>query len=368
MIAVVTIALIATVIALFGWLGKAGQAHGVSRVVALAFPLIVVSAAATITDGLTLWPALCAALSVAVGVVIASMLPSKGFPLGSHPGSSAIAAMMSTLVVLGLAVAMIGWSSFVLTAMTGANRYLTITALVIAATAFAAGGVGRTGVARVAMIAAIVAAVLVLIVGIVVGTPGRLSDPVIAVEGPSAFKVIGYGLVIVILGAAHPGLRGMAVTNRKPVLVGGIVSGLIAAAILVGLLSLLGGSMQFPSWPLSIFDSYFPASVTVVVAGFITALCVSTVGENIDSSLLPWVNMRDSLAGAFRPFESHGVVMALVGAWVLVFSFLLIAVGPWITALGVATLIALLIAALAGRTQNSDSPSTVEAEALKQNT
>ena len=366
MIAVLAIVLIATLIALFGWLGRPGLGNTVSRTVALAFPLIIVSAAATITDGLTVSTAVCSAVSVALGVVLASVLPMKGFATNSRPGTTAVVAMISTLVVLGLAVAMVGWSSFILTVVTGANRYVTIVALVVAATGFAAGGLGRTGVARVGMIAAIAAAALLLVAGLLLGTPGRAFDPVVPVDGPPLMKTLGYAVIIVILGAAHPGLRGIAATNRRKVAVGGIISGLIAAGILIGLVFLLGGSLLYPSWPLSIFNSYFPASIAVLVAGFITALCVSTVGETIDSSLIPWEGIDSAAGDTMGKVPSRPVLVVAVGTWTLVVSLLTIQVGAWVTALGVAALVALLLSALVRRSADSGAVSGPESSTINE--
>ena len=124
--------------------------------------------------------------------------------------------------------------------------------------------------------------------------------------------------------------------------------------------------MLYPSWPLSIFNSYFPASIAVLVAGFITALCVSTVGETIDSSLIPWEGIDSAAGDTMGKVPSRPVLVVAVGTWTLVVSLLTIQVGAWVTALGVAALVALLLSALVRRSADSGAVSGPESSTINE--
>ncbi len=317
MSAMVGVALVATIIAVLGLLGRSEGGLRLGGVVLAAFPLMVLSVAVTAPAGITVGPALIASVAVVVGVLAARL-----FAAGSVPGTvrGLTGGALNVAVAVLLAAAVLAWTAPLMFFIAGANAVVATVVLAVAAGIWAAGGRSTGLVALIGLVVMIVVVILAVAVAAATSPASALTAPMVAVPGNSPIVTIGAAAAIVLIGAANPALRQSETSGRRYA-VGAVLAGAITFVFLLACLLLLGGSLQTPAWGLSVLNSYFPPAVVAVAAAGLTIVAVMAAGLQLRAGVHPWLESVSAesptptrwLVAAFATATAAAVVCVLAG-------------------------------------------------------
>lgn len=336
MIAAVVFAALLGVIATYALTGRGRGEDGLARSFVLGLPMVAVAGAGF--AGITLPWAVGMAVAVAVGLVLAPLLPAPRGPF---------AAAVRMTVGIVMAAAMLRWLVEIAANLTGLNAWFLALAVIAAGAAWAAGGRGT--LTRTAFVLSIVTAVLLLAAGIALGAPGTLTSPLVPIEQNTVSGVL-WLLAVLVFALMHPA------PGRGPA--GGILVGLALLLGLIGLLSLLGGMLTFPSTGLATIAGY--ASSNGGVAGTVLGVpviivAVVAVAAAMRASLDTWSGFTPPGRIA-SPAWQITIVAALVGLCTF-------APIPVSTLVGVSALAAVLALILDRRSEDDPAEQPVAADA-----
>ncbi len=235
-------------------------------------------------------------VAVTLGLVLAPVMPARRGPF---------AAAVSMTAGLVMAAGIVRW--LVPIGADLGNLDARVLALVVIATG-AVWAVGRTGSwLRTAFGLCVATGVLLLVAGVVAGAPGTVVSPLVS---PTMNPALGVGwLVLVVLFAVQhpaPGRSAAGVAALAGVQLAG----------LLGLLSLLAGSLVFPATGLLTVAGYatFGAGAPGAVLAVGTAL-VAAVGLGVTMRVVlePWQGTPAPAAWLARPGLRIAAVATLVG-------------------------------------------------------
>jgi hypothetical protein len=223
-------------------------------------------------------------------------------------GSSPFAAATRMTVGIVMAAAVVRWLAPIAADLGGLDARVLALAIVAAAATWAV-GVGGT-LLRTTLWLIVATAALLFVAGLVAGAPSTLTDPLVD-PSPSATSGVLWLLVLLCFGALHP--------HPRPGVVGAGLVGLATLAGWVGLLSLAGGALSFPSTGLLTitgFASTSPGTPGAVLA--LPAVVVAAVasGAVMRGVLTPWAGYPAVYPRLNHPGVRVTVVAVLVGATV----------------------------------------------------
>lgn len=307
MLATLCVAGAAVLVALAGLAGRHRLgATSPAMALTLTLPLCALLAAPFVGKGLTVLWVVCAAAAIAIGVVVAVLLP---------PIATDFAWLLSCLIQLVIAGLFLSWLADVITSLSYLNYYATVLVLVVGAGAAAYGGMARRALTRVVAVVTAAAAVLLLAGGVLAGSAASLGDPVIQTSAIGLGPGICFLVMLAIVTAASCGLRQSAAANRRATLVGGGLLCLAVLAAAIGLLMLVGGAIVSPSVPLETLSAYTPPAVAGIICGVLAAVGAATVALAM-SQCEPWLTgfiRRDAERPLIRA-AACVLMMAVVGA------------------------------------------------------
>lgn len=347
--------LAAALVVLGSLAGSTDTRATIGRVFALGLPVLVATGATIAPKGLLWWNALLMAVAAAAGIVLAGPLGRWLDDLaGSRPALRAAVTVGRSAVAVILAAIAVRWLAPIIQSLTNLSALAVAVVAIAAAVAAVVFAGGRLGLARALLVIGIVVAVLCLLVGIVLGTPGRIANPVVPVSGPAPLGLL-LGLVGGLLaGSVHPGLSRLGRENGSALTRGAIVTAIIGFATILGLALLAGGSLQFPSDALTTITGYIsfaPSMVGAVFAALMVFALVVIVAAAIEAALAPWA---DGDVAQVQGWLRHGWVAALaagLGVYLIAASEFS---GGWLLgSAGFAALGVLIAARLAGRSDTA---------------
>lgn len=294
MISALIVATVIGVLTTYSLIGRSTTGRGVAPAYLLGFGVLSIAGAGF--DAITLPWAVGIAVSVGLGLLLAPLLPARSGPF---------AAAVSMTAGLVMAAGIVRW--LVPIAADLSNLDARMLALVVIAAA-AVWAVGRTGTwARTAAWLSIVVAVLLFVAGIVAGAPGTLTAPLVSPEiNPAASA--GWLVLVVLFTLQHPS------PPRSLPGIGLVVLSLLLG--LVGLMSLLGGWLTFPSTGLITVAGY--ASIATGLPGAVLgviALVVAVVATGLTMRVVlePWGRFTNPLPLLSSPGRRIVAVAVLVG-------------------------------------------------------
>lgn len=310
------------VVALAGLLGRTGAAATLGRVVMLAVPVIAAAGAVIAPTGFTLtWAVIVVAVAVIAlllarsGIALRAVGAAKG---DDAPwGTRALVSVFLSLIALIFAAVSVRWLAPLVTAITGADDRAIVVVIVAGATAASVVGGARTGLARAGLVILVVGAALALVAGLAAGKTGYLLAPVVPVDAPSTGTAVLGVLAVLIGGSLHPGVARLAEDSPGAVLKGVVAAGLIMLLGLLGVMALLGGTVQFPSGSLSVvagYITYAPLLVGTALGAVLAFLAAVMASAGIDAALAPWSGLKGTPGELGGWFRHRWVGRALAGA------------------------------------------------------
>lgn len=349
------IATVAAALVVIGSLAGSADARGtVGRAFVLGLPMLVATGATVAPKGIVWWSALLIAVAAAAGMVLAGPV-GRGLDgmVGSRPALSTAVTVGRSAVAVILAAIAVRWIAPMVQSVTNLSATALAVVAISAAVAVVVFAGGRLGLARSVLIVGIVVAVLALVVGIALGTPGRIANPVVPVPGPAPAGLILGLLGGLLAGSVHPGLSRLGRENPGALTRGALATAVIGFATTLGLALLAGGSLTFPSDALTTITGYIsfaPSMVGAVFAGVMVFVLVVLVAAAIESALAPWSD------GEVQGWLRHGWVAALAaGLGVFLISTSPFSGGWLLGSAGFAALAVLVAARLAGRSESKTS-------------
>ena len=340
-------ALIATVAAALVVIGSlAGSTDTratVGRVFVLGLPVLVATGATIAPKGIVWWSALLIAVAAAAGMVLAGPV-GRGLDgmAGSRPALRTAVTVGRSAVAVILAAIAVRWIAPMVQSVTNLSATALAIVAISAAVAVVVFASGRLGLARSVLIVGIVVAVLALVVGIALGTPGRIANPVVPVPGPAPAGLILGLLGGLLAGSVHPGLSRLGRENPGALTRGALATAVIGFATTLGL-ALLSDALT----TITGYISFAPSMVGAVFAGVMVFVLVVLVAAAIESALAPWANGD---AAPVQGWLRHGWVAALVaGVGVYLIATSSFSGGWLLGSAGFAALAVLIAARLAGR-------------------
>lgn len=353
MAAPVLIGLVAGLIALAGITGGDSAARTPGRAFLFGLPVFVAAGATILPFGAVWWSALAMALVTVLGMWLAGRLADRVSVTQPAGAATTVAAARSAVAVLLAAIA-VRWLAPLIAALAPVSAVTVAVVCISAAVVAAVFGRGRLGLTRTVFIIAIVVAVLLLVIGVALGTPGRVFNPIVHLPGPGPLGAL-LGLIGALLAAlAHPGLAELGRTAPSSLLRGGIATALIGFASLLGLAMFAGGSLAFPSLPISVLAGYIsfaPSIVGAIFAALFAAVMTVVVAASLEAALGSWSAFADDEPGGwfrFRPFA-----LLIAGAGVLAVSLVPLSGGWILGTAGVLGALVLLLSLRAGRRAGS---------------
>lgn len=270
-------------------LGRQGRFAGVAGQSVAVLPLVGVCAAFSLAQGLGLLWAVLAGVSVVIAVVGAGVFAGHDRAGGSagSPGDAADSARSSLswicglVISLGLAGLLVSWLAWLIDFSSSLSRTVVVLVISVAGLLTALGPGSARVWSRIFLGVAIAAAVLLLVGGVLAGDPGSLTNPVVQVGSPDAFGGVMFAIVVVIVGAAHPGLQLAARRDRGALVAAGVVMALVVVAVLVGLLMLAAGGIRTPSFPLFTILAFVPESGKAILVGLFTLAAVLALARTL---------------------------------------------------------------------------------------
>lgn len=311
MIPALVLAALLGVLATYGLSGRGSAEAGLSRGFVLGLPLMATAGAGL--TGITLPWAVGMAVAVTAGLLLAPMV------LRSPAGPFAAAVGMTAGIVM--AAGMLRWLMPVVAALTGLNARALVVVTLAAAATWAAGN--RGSLLRTTFWLSIVTAVLLFAAGFLIGEPGTLTSP-LADLGQKSTPAILWLIMVVVFAAMHPA------PPKGPV--SAIAIGVALLAGLIGLLSFLGGYLEFPSNGLIGVAGY--ASSNGAIAGLVLSIipmiiAVVATGAIMRAALSPW-------EGFTAPGRLSSPAMQIVVLAVMVGFFAFAPAPTWVFVAGVA--------------------------------
>lgn len=313
------------VVALAGLLGRTGAPTTLGRVVVLAVPVIVAAGAVIAPFGFTLlWAvvvvavAVIALLAARTGVALRAVEAAAGED--APWGTRALVSVFLSFIALVFAAVAVRWLAPQVTAITGADDRAIVVVIVLGATAASVVGGARRELARAGLVILVVAAVLALVAGLAAGKAGYLLAPVVPVNPPSTLTVVLGLLAVLIGGSLHPGIARLARESSAGVLKGVVAAGLIMLLGLIGVMALLGGTVQFPSGSLSVvagYITYAPLLVGTLLGAVLAFLATVMAAAGIDAALTPWSGLKGTPGELGGWFQHRWAGRALAGAVLL---------------------------------------------------
>lgn len=311
MIPALVLAALLGVLATYGLSGRGYSEAGLARGFVLGLPLVAVSGAGL--TGITLPWAVGMAVAVTVGLLLAPMV------LRSPAGPFAAAVGMTAGIVM--AAGMLRWLMPVVAALTGLNARVLALVTLAAAAAWAAGN--RGSLLRTTFWVSIVTAVLLFAAGFLIGEPGTLTSP-LADLGQKSTPAILWLIMVIVFAALHPA------PSKGPV--SAIVVGVALLTGLIGLLSFLGGYLEYPSNGLIGVAGY--ASSNGAIPGLVLSIIpmivsVVATGAIMRAALTPW-------EGFTAPGRLSAPALQIVVLAAVVGFFTFVPAPTWVFVVGVA--------------------------------
>lgn len=222
-------------------------------------------------------------------------------------GVVAFALLAGQLAIAGTLMSLFG----------GVNRVLATGAFGIACAGYLLGA-GRAGSIRTSRYAVlgVAIAVVILVIGLVLGSPGTITSPLVSSTPLSVGTIVAVMLAVVLLGAFDPNLRSaltIPARSGRALLVGSILAAGAVLALGLGGILFFGGVMQAPNLEIMTVFAVLPPVGVMVMMLVITFL----LAANIDGLLSAGAQ---SLTGATDPgnVRPATVVLALVAIVVAV--------------------------------------------------
>ncbi len=294
MTAAVLVAVVLGTLAAFALVGRIAAPGTLTGGYFLGFGVLSVSAA-----GFT---AITAPWAVAITAAVAAGLLLA--PLRSRPRGPFSAAVSMTAGLV-MAAGVVRWLVPVAADLSNLNARVLAVAVIAASATWAAGQ--RATWLRTAFGLAIAGAVLLLAAGVVVGAPGTLSSPLVSPDIP-ALSGLGWLILVVLFGLQHPA------PSRSPLAVGPLAFTLLAG--LLGLISLLGGALTFPSTGLYTVAGYASigrGEVGAALAVVILVVATVGVGATMRVVLNPWEGTPAPFGRLSGPAWRISLVAILMG-------------------------------------------------------
>lgn len=336
MVSAILVAAVLGILATYALVGRIAAPGGLSGGYFLGFGTLAVSAAGF--DAITAPWALGIAIALAAGLLLAPLRPTSQTPF------TAAVSMTTGLV---MAAGVVRWLVPVAADLSNLNARVLAIVVIAAAAVWSVGQ--RATWLRTALGLAVASAVLILLAGILAGAPGTLTSPLVAPD-ISPVAALGWLVLVVLFGVQHPS------PPKTPLSV--LVLALTLLAGLLGLMSVLGGTLAFPSTGLYTVAGY--ASIGQGIAGAVLAtvilvVAVIAIGLTMRVTLTPWDDTSAPVAFLRKPGWRISTVAILVG---------LLSFAPVPTALLVALpalfgVVAIVIDLRAGRGQKPLKPKVV---------
>jgi hypothetical protein len=294
MIAALLVALVLGALASYALVGRIAAPGTLAGGYFLGFGVLAVSAAGF--QAVTAPWAVAITVAVAAGLLLA---PLRGRPRG--PFSAAVR-MTAGLV---MAAGVVRWLVPVAADLSSLDARVLAVAVIGAGAVWAAGQ--RATWLRTAFGLCLAAAVLLLIAGVAAGAPGTLASPLVPPDISPA-PGLGWLLLVVLFGIQHPA------PSRSPVAVAVLAITLLAG--LLGLISLLGGALTFPSTGLYTVAGYASTGSGVagaVLAVVVVAIATVAIGMTMRGVLAPWEGTPAPFPRLSGPGWRFSLVAILVG-------------------------------------------------------
>ncbi len=335
MIAALVLAALLGVLATYGLSGRGYAEAGLARGFVLGLPLMAVAGAGL--NGITLPWAVGMAVAVTVGLLLA--------PMVLRPPAGPFSAAVGMTAGIVMAAGVLRWLMPVVAALTGLNARALALVTLAAAAAWAAGNRGT--LLRTTFWLSIVTTVLLFAAGFLIGEPGTLTSP-LADLGQKSTPAIVWLIVVVVFAAMHPA------PPKGPV--SAVVVGAALLTGLIGLLSFLGGYLEYPSNGLIGVAGY--ASSNGAIPGLVMSIIpmivsVVATGAIMRAALSPW-------EGFTAPGRLSSPALQIAVLAVMVGFFTFVPAPTWVFVMGVA--LAGIGALIFGR-RTRDSEVAVPAEA-----
>lgn len=294
MISALLVAVVLGILTTYALVGRIAAPGGLAGGYFLGFGTLAVSAAGF--QAITAPWALGIAVALAAGLLLAPLRPKAQTPF------TAAVSMTAGLV---MAAGVVRWLVPVAADLSNLNARILAVVLIAAAAVWAAGE--RATWLRTAFGLAVASAVLILGAGLLAGAPGTLASPLVAPD-ISPVVALGWLVLVVLFGAQHPS------PPRTSLSV--LVLALTLLAGLLGLISVLGGTLTFPSTGLYTAAGY--ASIGRGVAGAVVATVILVVaviatGLTMRVVLRPWDGTTAPVAFLAKPGWQISTVAVLVG-------------------------------------------------------
>lgn len=294
MTAVLLVTLVLGALATFALVGRIAAPATLAGGYFLGFGVLAVSAAG--------FRAVNASWAVGITVAVAAGLllaPLRGQPRG--PFSAAV--LMTAGLVMAAGV--VRWLVPVAADLSSLNARVLAVAVIAAGSVWAAGQ--RATWLRTAFGLSLAAAVLLLVAGMVAGAPSTWPTPLVP-QPISPVTSLGWLVLVVLFAAQHPA------PTRSPVAVAVLALTLLAG--LLGLISLLGGALTFPSTGLYTVAGYASTGNGLpgaVIAVLVVVIAVVGVGMLMRVVLTPWEGTPHPFPRLSGPAWRISLVAVLVG-------------------------------------------------------
>ncbi|MDP4014043.1 MAG: hypothetical protein U0990_05175 [Candidatus Nanopelagicales bacterium] len=270
-------------------LGRPRPQQGIAAQCVAIFPIVAVCSVYTLGSGLTAPWALLAGVTVTAAALVASRVgPRLHSALRAVSGESSqiegrLGFVWATgvIVSLGIAGVALSWVASLVQFATPLNRTAVVAVVAIGGVLFALGHGAARVWSLIYMWFAIGSAVLAVAAGLLAGAPESLGSPEVIVDSPVPLTSLAVALAVLAIAAGHPGLASAAALDRRGLASAGIVMGLITACTLIGLLMLLAGGIQAPSFPLFTVLAFMPAAVASLLAGALVLAGTLAIGRTL---------------------------------------------------------------------------------------
>ncbi len=252
--------------------GKPTTGSGLAAQAALAVPFIAISCGVGLAYGMGLVGAIVASASVLIALLLPALMPAQRIGDTAHAGRAAVTWASGTIVLICLGALLLSWTASMIQFASPLNR--TVVVIVIGISACLA-GIGRNTTrawSRVFVIGSIVAALLFVVASVFVGAPSTVTSPALNTNNDGILPGILFAVALVIVGAAHPGIRATAARDRRGLVLAAVVMALVTLATLIAMLALSGGWITKASFPMFVILAFMPPAIAYLFIAAMTLL------------------------------------------------------------------------------------------------